>query len=81
MKIYEFTYRDNTNLTESEVLASAQEGLQEEALIQGWAPGYILRQCQKAKQTFDGAVEYYFEVEGQYIADSQSGEDQEQDES
>lgn len=77
MKLYEFIFSDNTNLTESEVLASAQKALEEEALLQGWAPGYNLRQCQKAKHIGDGEIEYYFEVEGQYLAEGQAGESQE----
>ncbi len=74
MKLYEFTFSDNTNLTESEVLASAQESLKEEAVLQGWASGYNLRQCQKARQVSDGSIEYYFEVEGEYLADGQTSE-------
>ncbi len=74
MKIYEFIYSDNTNLTESEVLASAQELMKEEALLQNWAPGYNLRQCQKAKQLEDGTVEYSFEVLGEFQADGQSSD-------
>ncbi len=77
MKLYEFTFNDNTSLSESGVLATAQESLKEEALLQGWAPGYNLRQCQKPKHLSNGEVEYYFEVEGEILADGQSGEDQE----
>lgn len=72
MKIYEFIYSDNTNLTESEVLASAQELMKEEALLQNWAPGYNLRQCQKARHLEDGTIEYSFEVLGEFQADGQS---------
>lgn len=77
MKLYEFTYNDNTNQTESEVLASAQEALEHEASLQGWAPGYNFRQCQKPKHLGNGEVEYYFEVDGEYLADGQSGENPE----
>lgn len=74
MKLYEFTFNDNTNLPESDVLAVAQESLKEEALLQGWAPGYNLRQCQKPKQLANGELEYSFEVEGEVLADGQSGD-------
>lgn len=65
MKLYEFTYHDNTGLAESEVLASIEELLKEEAHIQEWAPGYIFQQCQKVKLT-NGSVRYKFEVLGEY---------------
>jgi len=74
MKLYEFTFNDNTNLPESEVLALAQESLKEEALLQGWAPNFNLHQPQKAQQLPEGEIEYSFEVDGEYLADGQSGE-------
>lgn len=43
MKLYEFTFTDNENLSESEVLAALQDFLKNEAEIQGWANGYNLR--------------------------------------
>lgn len=76
MKLYEFTFSDNTNLSESKILDMAMESLKEEAVLQGWASGYNLRQCQNSKQLNDGSIEYYFEVNGEYIVDGQSGEGQ-----
>jgi hypothetical protein len=78
MILYEFTFSDNTNLNESDVLALVTESLKEEALLQNWAPGYNFRQCQKPKQTVDGSVEYYFEVEGEYLVGGESGDAQDQ---
>jgi len=81
MKLYEFTFNDNTNLPESKVLEVALQSLEEEALLQKWAPGYILQQCQKPQQLANGEIEYYFKVEGEYLADGQSGEGKEKNKS
>ena len=81
MKLYEFTFNDNTNLSESKVLEVALLSLQEEALLQGWATGYNLQQRQKPQQLANGEMEYYFEVEGEYQTDGQSGEGQEKSKS
>ncbi len=67
MKLYEFTFNDNTNLSENEVLAIVQKDLEEEAALKGWAPGYNFRQCQSPKQLADGEKEYFFVVEGDVI--------------
>ena len=64
MKLYEFTFQDNTNLTESELLAVVQGDLKAEADLQGWDSGYNLRQCQNPIQVAKGKTEYHFEVEG-----------------
>lgn len=81
MKLYEFTFSDNTNLSEPQILDLAMESLKEEAVLQGWAAGYNLRQCQNSKQISDGSTEYYFEVDGEYLADGQSGEGQDSNKS
>jgi len=75
MKLYEFTYNDNTNMPESEVLETLRIHLEEEAIIQGWAPGYNLRQCQIPKQSADGGKDYFFVVEGEALAGSAAGDD------
>lgn len=65
MKLYEFTYNDNTNMSESNMLETLTKHLAEEAIAQGWAPGYNLRQCQIPKQLENGEKEYFFVVEGE----------------
>ncbi len=74
MKLYEFTFSDNTNLPENEVLAVVQKDLENEAALKGWAPGYNFRQCQSPKQLADGEKEYYFVVEGEVMAGALDGE-------
>ena len=71
MKLYEFTFSDNTNLPENEVLAIVQKDLENEAELKGWAPGYNFRQCQSPKQIADGEKEYFFVVEGDVLAGRQ----------
>lgn len=65
MKLYEFTYNDNTNMSESNMLETLTKHLAEEAIVRGWAPGYNLRQCQLPKQLDNGEKEYFFVVEGE----------------
>lgn len=65
MKLYEFTYNDNTNMPESNMLDTLKNHLAEEAIARGWAPGYNLRQCQIPKQLENGEKEYFFVVEGE----------------
>lgn len=65
MKLYEFTFNDNTNMPESDMLETLAKHLVEEAAAQGWAPGYNLRQCQLPKQLENGEKEYFFVVEGE----------------
>ncbi len=65
MKLYEFTYIDNTNMSESSMLEALAKHLGEEAQVRGWAPGYNLRQCQIPKQLENGEKEYFFVVEGE----------------
>jgi hypothetical protein len=71
MKIYEFTYTDNQNLSESEMLVRLQEILEKESSLQGWAPGYRLQECRKVEQLPSGGRNLYFEVLGRYL-DSES---------
>jgi hypothetical protein len=77
MKLYEFTFNDNTNLSENEVLAVVQKDLEEEAALKGWAPGYNFRQCQSPKQLADGEKEYFFVVEGDVLSETQDGSEEE----
>lgn len=65
MKLYEFTYNDNTNMSESNMLETLTKHLAEEAIVRGWASGYNLRQCQLPKQLDNGEKEYFFVVEGE----------------
>lgn len=83
MKLYEFTYTDNQNLTETEILQSLEDFLLSEATFQGWAPGYICYQCQNPKQITDGEKEYCFVVEGDILSEVQdeSGEENHKDDS
>lgn len=67
MKLYEFTFTDNENLSESEVLEALQDFLKNEAEIQGWANGYNLRSCKEVVQLADDKRVFTFEVLGEYI--------------
>lgn len=67
MKLYEFTYTDNQNLTEIEILQSLGDFLSAETAMQGWAKGYNLRQCKDIRQLVDGQRQFTFEVIGEYI--------------
>ncbi len=77
MKLYEFTYTDNQNLTESEILQSLEDFLLSEAEMQGWVAGYNLRQCKKIQQLDDGQRQLTFEVLGEYIDPNSVDFDQE----
>lgn len=68
MKLYEFTYADNQNLSESELLSRVEVFLQNEASLQGWASDYKFRQCKKAEPLPDSGHNYFFEVNGSYLA-------------
>jgi len=63
MKLYEFTFSDNTNLSENDILAIVQKDLENEAEIKAWPPNYTFRQCQSSRQLGNGEKEYYFVVE------------------
>lgn len=71
MKLYEFTYSDNQNLTEAALLSRVEEFLQNECEHQGWAAGYRFHQLKKEDHLSDGTVQYFFEVNGDYL-DSES---------
>lgn len=71
MKLYEFTYSDNQNLSEAELLKRVEAFLQSEGERQGWSSGYQFQQCKSADRLPDGSVNYFFEVTGQYL-DSES---------
>jgi len=77
MKIYEFTYTDNQNLSESELLVRLQGFLESESSLQGWAPGYKLQQCRKSEQLPNGGRNFYFEVFGKYIDSESTNMDEE----
>lgn len=67
MKLYEFTFTDNQNLAESDIVRRLQDFLASEAEMQGWAAGYNLRQCQQVEQLADGRCRLTFEVLGEYV--------------
>lgn len=75
MKLYEFTYNDNKNMSESDMLETINKHLADEAIVQGWAPGYNLRQCQQPRQLENGEKEYFFVVEGKVGTGSLTSDD------
>ena len=77
MKLYEFTYTDNQNLSESEILRSLEDFLSSEADMQGWAKGYNLRQCKVIRRLAEGQRQLTFEVLGEYIDSNSVDFDQE----
>ena len=66
MKIYEFSYTDNLNQSESQVLETVAHFLEDESVLQSWAPDYSHHQCQKVEQLSTGERRYHFEVNGQF---------------
>ena len=77
MKLYQFTYIDNEKLNESALLSRVASFLENEALFQGWSPGYTFRQCQAPVRIPDGGMQYYYEVNGKFF-DSEDLEDNNQ---
>jgi len=77
MKLYEFTYTDNQNLSETDLLQRVGDFLAKEAELQGWASGYNFHQCQKVQQTNSGEKTYDFEVIGKFLDSNSIDFDQE----
>ena len=68
MKLYEFTFTDNQNLPESEVLALTRLAMVTEAATQGWAPDYAIAQCKPFEQLPSGERRYFFAVQGKWAS-------------
>lgn len=77
MKLYEFTYTDNQNLSEHELLRRVGEFLFKESELQGWAPDYKFRPCRQVEQLASGEKNYFFEVIGKYLSTDSVGFDEE----
>lgn len=67
MKLYEFTYTDNQNLSEPELLRRVGEFLSKESELQAWAPDYEFRPCRQVEQLASDEKNYFFEVNGKYL--------------
>ena len=67
MKLYEFSYTDNLNQPESEVIENILEFLESESIEQGWAPNFTFHRCQKDECLPSGEKRYHFEVTGRYM--------------
>jgi hypothetical protein len=67
MKLYEFTFTDNQNLAESDIVQRLHDFLANEAEVQGWAAGYNLRQCKQVEQISESRRQLTFEVLGEYV--------------
>ena len=67
MKLYEFAYADNQNLSEAELGARIEAFLQNECENQDWAPGYQFRQDRSPESLPQGGKNYFFEVLGEYL--------------
>jgi len=67
MKLYEFTYTDNQNLSETALLERVADFLENESILQGWAPGYKFQLCQKVEQLPGGERNFFFDVLGSYL--------------
>jgi len=67
VKLYEFDYTDNQKLGEADLHCRVEALLETECQAQGWAPGYIFRQCQKIERSPAGDLNYHFEVIGRYL--------------
>ncbi|MEK6706622.1 MAG: hypothetical protein AABZ06_12630 [Bdellovibrionota bacterium] len=77
MKLYEFTYTDNENLSEPELLRRVGEFLLSERDLQGWAPDYKFQQCKQVEQLVSGKRVHSFEVIGKYLSTDSVGFDEE----
>ena len=77
MKLYEFTYTDNQNLLEPELLRRVGEFLSEESELQGWASDYKFGLCRQVEQLANGEKNYFFEVTGKYLDTNSIGFDEE----
>lgn len=77
MKLYEFTYTDNQNLSEPELFLRLEDFLVTEGERQGWAPDYKFRPCQQVEQLGNGEKNYFFEVIGKYLDTDSVGFDEE----
>lgn len=80
MKLYEFTYTDNENLSEPELLRRVGEFLLSERDLQGWAPDYKFRPCRQVEQLASGEKVHSFEVIGKYLSTDSVGFDEEMSE-
>jgi hypothetical protein len=65
MKLYEFVYTDNLNLSKSRLLRRIQTFLETEAATQDWAPGYTFKQG-RPSESVDSTIKYFYEVIGRY---------------
>ena len=77
MKLYEFTYTDNQNLLEPELLRRVGEFLSGECELQGWASDYKFGPCRQVEQLANGEKNYFFEVTGKYLNTNGVGFDEE----
>lgn len=77
MKLYEFTYTDNQNLSEPELLRRVGEFLGQECELQGWGADYRFRSCRQVEHLASGEKNYFFEVIGKYLSSDSVGFDQE----
>lgn len=66
MKLYEFTYSDNENLPQPQLLERISTFLAQECETQGWASGYTFRES-KAVESRGSEKRYSFEVFGEYF--------------
>ena len=66
MKVYEFTYSDNQNLSAEELSKRVESFLLKESDLQGWMPGYKFQQAGSEKKP-EGHTVYLFEVFGNYL--------------
>jgi hypothetical protein len=72
MKLYDFTYIDNQNLSDSDLQKRVIAFLINECELQGWHNDYSLKQVSATKNS-DDSIHYSFQVFGKFI-DSVSDE-------
>lgn len=72
-KIYEFNLLDKYNTPEGDIMRIVEQTLDNEASLQGWAPGYTYQQALKPTQKSTGEVEYTFAVYGEFASSTGDG--------
>lgn len=71
MKLYEFTYTNNRNWQDKDVIRALKLYLEDEAMYQQWALGWELRKIGGEVMDKDGDMVSHWEVHGEYLEQKQ----------
>jgi hypothetical protein len=73
MKLYEFTFTDNLNLSETKILEYVENAMVQQAMEDNWAEGYTYKQSQAPELLPTGEKRYHFAVFGELLEDVGDG--------